>query len=178
MSKEELEALAKDHPRAAPDKSNGEGPGPDAAPDPEPEAEPPRAIRHAPMRPSDPLMVQMCTLASDALFGTLFMRRGWAPLEPKEAERMGNAGAMVAAQYDIHMSPRGVAWYGLAATALSVVWPRYQAARDHQAPDAPEPKPTAAPAAPDAVIDGELPEGYQPPAAGTDTSAPAPDDVT
>lgn len=165
MSKEDLDRLAADHPRSDTDKTNGEGPGPA---DPK-KAEPEAGVEDATlMLEPDPQMVTVCAALAGAIFAIITTRKGWEPLSPPEMLKIGEAAALVAAQYGVLLGPKAAAWYALGLATAAAVLPRQAAAAKRHEVE-PEMKTGAtAPAA-------GLPEGYEPPAAGSDTSAPDPE---
>lgn len=114
--KPELTALAEE--AAAADL-----PQPDA-----PEAGEGEAVQDAPRallaQPDAGLVFLGCQII-DGLGGIVTARAGVAPLTGEEVQRLGQAVATVAAQYDLDkLPPKTAAWIGLGLATMGVVAPR------------------------------------------------------
>lgn len=106
-----------------------EAQGVEDAPETDPASEYGPIVEDAPQRASMPSgAVKMIAANVASVIGTMICTRARVdPLSPDEIEKLADASAELAAEYDLgNLSPRAAAWIGIGVAVFSVAAPRIE----------------------------------------------------
>jgi len=157
MSAEELAKLATD------------APGPDAAPSATAQDKTghPETPPYPGPKVASPDLVQACIMAAAVLGGVACERFKVSPLTPAELMPIGQAGADLAAQYNIQTDPKIAAWFNFSMAVMAVALSRMAEYRSNNAKPVRDANPAPASASASASED-------PPPVATLHETPPAP----